>query len=256
MKKMYAISGAGSGIGRAIALKLAHNSPENQLLLFGRRPEALEETQKLLPNPKEHHVFSTSIRDTKKIRTLLSSIEIENLCAILANAGVGGFNSYGPDDRWDEIIATNLTGTYIFINELLPFLKKSSNSLNFRHIVIVSSILAKLGIPGYSAYCASKAGLLGLTRSLAMELAAEKILVNAICPGWVETEMARAGILSHAKFQQKFYEDTLREQMQLVPLHKMSTPEEIANFISFLISDQHTSITGQSIDINNGALMN
>jgi NAD(P)-dependent dehydrogenase (short-subunit alcohol dehydrogenase family) len=121
--------------------------------------------------------------------------------------------------------------------------------------VIVSSVLARLGVPGYSAYCASKAGLLGLTRSLAAELAPEKILVNAICPGWVRTEMADAGIRDMALGSGQSREQILTAQMSQIPLGKMSEADEIGRLIRFLVSGEQTSITGQALDINNGARM-
>lgn len=110
-------------------------------------------------------------------------------------------------------------------------------------------------MPGYSAYCASKAGLLGLTRSLASELAKEKILVNAICPGWVNTKMAHEGLQAFADALSISKQSVYETAMQEIPLRKMSEPEEIAYMVNFLISDAQTSITGQSLDINNGALM-
>ncbi|MCG8572159.1 MAG: SDR family oxidoreductase, partial [Spirochaetes bacterium] len=124
-----------------------------------------------------------------------------------------------------------------------------------KNIIIISSILARLGVSNYTAYCASKAGLLGLMRSWAAEFANEKILVNAICPGWVNTEMARQGLQAFADASGKSFADIKAEQMAMVLLGKMSEPEEIANFINFLVSNQQTSITGQVLDINNGALM-
>ena len=110
-------------------------------------------------------------------------------------------------------------------------------------------------MPGYSAYCASKAGLLGLTRSLAAEYSGEKILVNALCPGWVNTDMAQEGIEGFADALKITKEQAYQEAMKQVPLGKMSEPEEIAQFIGYLLSEQQTSLTGQTIDINNGALM-
>ena len=121
--------------------------------------------------------------------------------------------------------------------------------------MILSSILARLGVPGYSAYCASKAGLLGLTRSLAAEHSGEKILINALCPGWVNTDMAQEGIDGFAEALNITSQQAYQEAMKQVPLGKMSEPEEIAQFVGYLLSAQQTSLTGQTIDINNGALM-
>ena len=171
----------------------------------------------------------------------------------MANAGIGGENTYGGKDRWREVIETNLTGTYQTIQECLPYLKK--DDAPFKKVVILSSILARLGVPGYSAYCASKAGLLGLTRSLAAEHSGNKILINAICPGWVNTDMAQEGIDGFADALKITKEQAYQEAMKQVPLGKMSEPEEIAHFINYLFSEQQTSLTGQTIDINNGALM-
>jgi 3-oxoacyl-[acyl-carrier protein] reductase len=110
-------------------------------------------------------------------------------------------------------------------------------------------------VPNYTAYCTAKTGLLGLTRSLALEVASEKILVNAILPGWVETEMAKASIQRLADRSEVNYEQALAEQKSYVPLNRISKPEEIGKLIKFLFSNEQTSITGQGIDINNGSFM-
>ena len=165
---------------------------------------------------------------------------------------MGGENIFGEADRWNEIIDTNLTGTYLTVQYFLPALNRSKNL--FKQIVITSSILARLGVANYAAYCASKAGLLGLMRSWAVQYAPDNILVNAICPGWVNTTMAQNGLQGIADgigiTKNEFYDIA----MQAVPLKKMSEPEEVAALVSYLISQ--CSITGQTIDINNGAIMN
>ncbi len=193
------------------------------------------------------------MRDNSAISKGLKAAGITQLAGVVANAGIGGENIYGSRDRWDEIISINLTGTYLLLNECLPYLKKQPE--RFKHIVIISSILARLGIPNYSAYCASKAGLLGLMRSWAAQYARDKILVNAICPGWVETDMARQGIQAYADAVNKSYDQALQEQMSMVPLQKMSQPGEVASLVCFLLSEEQSSFTGQTFDINNGALM-
>jgi NAD(P)-dependent dehydrogenase (short-subunit alcohol dehydrogenase family) len=253
-KSTYIVSGASGGIGRAIAIALA-NHDASEIILLGRNEAKLKETQALLPNSKSHTCVVADLRNPedlgKKFRAL--SLEERNLAGVIANAGLGGENSYGPEDRWDEILATNLSGTYHLVNQALPALQKSQQE--FKHVILISSILARLGVPHYSAYCASKAGLLGLMRSWASAWAAEKILVNAICPGWVNTDMAVGGLRQMAEGTGESFENVKRAQMNYVPLKKMSEPAEVAALIAFLLSDAQTSITGQAFDINNGALM-
>ena len=250
MKRTILISGAGSGIGRSITKTLAEAG--YAIILLGRNRQSLEETLSQLEVPSNHTIMTADMRDAQSIQTGLKEIN-PVLQGIVANAGMGGENHYGKDDRWHEIVDTNLTGTYQLVQEALPYFAAKEDG--FRQIVIISSVLARLGVPGYSAYCASKAGLLGLMRSWAVELASENILVNAICPGWVSTQMAVQGLQTFAQTSGQSYEAILQEQMAQVPLGKMSEPEEIANVIKFLISPNQTSITGQTLDINNGAIM-
>ncbi|MFZ4785282.1 MAG: SDR family NAD(P)-dependent oxidoreductase [Flavobacteriales bacterium] len=252
--KTIIITGAGSGMGRATAIRLS-KAPETRIILVGRQLSTLNETLGLMEHTNQHHLFELDIRDSAAWKSHLTAINAEewNISAVFANAGVGGENTYGSEDRWDEIISTNLTGTYVTIMETLPYLKKSSNT--FRHIVITSSCLARFGVPNYTAYCTAKTGLLGLTKSLAVELASDNILVNAICPGWVDTDMARAGIQLLASRADRPFESMFDEQMGYVPLNRISQPEEIAATVEFLIAGHQNSITGQGIDINNGSFM-
>lgn len=251
MTKNILITGAGTGIGRAIAHTLSGQG--YALVLLGRSLPALESTRKTLKSPETHQTFSCDIRQKQQIREALIKSGIQSLYAVIANAGKGGENHYSEEDAWQEIIDTNLTGSYYTLNECLPLLKK--DAAEFKKVVIVSSILARLGVPGYSAYCASKAGLLGLMRSMASQWSGDKILVNAICPGWVNTDMAQEGLQGFADALQISREDAYERAMSQVPLGKMSEPEEIAQLAAFLVSGAQTSFTGQTLDINNGALM-
>jgi NAD(P)-dependent dehydrogenase (short-subunit alcohol dehydrogenase family) len=254
MKRTYVITGAGSGMGRATAIELAAD-PNNHLLLVGRTLRSLEETLNLCAHSSQHHTAALDVREAKAWQTAISeSFDAStNLCGVFANAGVGGENHYGPDDQWSEIISINLTGTYTTIMELLPWLQKSQDI--FKHIVITSSCLARFAVPNYTAYCTAKTGLLGLTRSMALQFAANRILVNAICPGWVETEMAKGSIQRIADRTGQHYEQAFQEQMGYVPLQRISQPAEIARMVKFLFSNEQTSMTGQGIDINNGSVM-
>lgn len=251
--KSVIVTGAGSGIGAAICERLAC---ENfSVVLVGRKKAALEALREKLERPTAHHVLVADVRNPSELRLGLQKLSgaLGNLSAVVANAGIGGANAYGEGDRWDEVIATNLTGSYTTAMETMPYLKKSQ--AEFRNIVFTSSILARLGVPGYAAYCASKAGVLGLMRSLAAEYARDKILVNAICPGWVNTDMAREGVQNFADIAKVSFEEAFRMQMAPVPLRKMSEPAEVASLVRYLIGGEQSSITGQAFDINNGALM-
>jgi len=251
MTRTVVVTGAGSGIGRSIARELA--GLDYNLLLLGRRLAHLETTREGLHHPESHQCFSCDIRDPQQIGQALAASRVESLYAVVANAGVGGENHYPREDRWSEIIDTNLSGSYFTVQECLPYLKKHNGV--FKKIVFISSILARLGVPGYSAYCASKAGLLGLTRSLANELTGDAVLVNALMPGWVNTDMAHEGLKAFAEALGISKEQAYDKAMAEVPLGKMSEPEEVALLVAFLLSEAQNSITGQCMDINNGALM-
>ncbi|EHQ27259.1 SDR family NAD(P)-dependent oxidoreductase [Mucilaginibacter paludis] len=246
--KTYIISGAGSGIGKAIAQKLAEQG--HNCILLGRNKPALQQTLAELKG-SDHQILVADIRNKESLVEAAQQIGGLVINGLVANAGIGGENYWGEADRWDDIIATNLTGTYNFVNTFLPQLINTGEE---KQIIITSSVLARLGVANYSAYCASKAGLLGLMRSWAVQFAPENILVNAICPGWVDTEMSQEGLQGIADgigmTKDEFYEIA----MQSVPLRRMSQPEEIADLVEYLIRQR--SITGQSIDINCGAVMN
>lgn len=254
-KQAYLVSGAGSGIGRAIALAIAQASPDNQVILLGRSEFKLKQVQNALPNSDVHRVLLVDLKSPEMVCKTIHEARLDeaHLVGVVANAGIGGENHFGPDDRWSEIIQTNLSGTYYLVQACLPALRASS--AHFRNIVVVSSVLARLGVPKYSAYCASKAGLLGLTRSWAAELAPERILVNAICPGWVNTNMSKQGLEDMAEGSGQAFETVLASEMDKIPLGKMSEPFEIAGLVQFLLGGVQFSITGQTLDINGGALM-
>lgn len=249
--KTVLVTGAGAGIGKSIAQNLSDLG--YSLVLLGRDLTKLKATKENLKFPDHCNIQPADIRDFVSIREALHKISIESFYGIVVNAGVGGENHYGTKDRWQEVINTNLTGSYNTVQECLPFLRKDPN--HFKKILFMSSVLARLGVPGYSAYCASKAGVLGLMRSLASELAGENILVNALCPGWVNTEMAHEGLDGLANGMSISKQEAFKIAMSQVPLRKMSEPDEIAKMIAFLLSEDQNSITGQALDINNGSLM-
>lgn len=245
----YLITGAGSGIGRATAIALAQQN--HNCFLLGRNEEKLSETLSLL-NTGNHSVLIADITSLSSLQSCVEQNPNLVLDGIIANAGLGGENYFDKDDRWDAIINTNLNGTYFTVNTFLPALQKSNAPV--KHVLITSSVLARLGVANYAAYCASKAGLLGLMRSWAIQYAPENILVNAVCPGWVNTDMAQEGLQGIADGLGITKDEFYTIAMQSVPLRRMSKPEEIAALFVYLL--QQESITGQTLDINCGSVMN
>ena len=231
--KHVVVTGAGTGIGRAIAQRLAEEGA--RLTLLARDESRLRD---VVPGATTR---SVDIRDRAAVEAAFD----EPLDALVANAGIGGPNAPGADDRWDDIVLTNLHGTYWCCRAAEPHLADGGR------IVVTSSILARIGVPGYTAYCASKAGLLGMVRAFAAELAPRGIQVNGICPGWVNTDMAWDGLAAISPDRDEAFEIAMRE----VPLGRMSEPEEIAGTVAWLLSPDATGVTGQGIDHNNGAWM-
>jgi len=265
------VTGAGTGIGRAIALRLAAEGATLSLLArdAARLDATVADAVRAGAHPG-HFSRSCDVRDRAAVDAAAAAAVARHgpLYAAVANAGVGGPNAAGPGDRFEELVATNLTGTYNVFRaaerHLAPRPEAGSGAgssagsgavFGARHLVAIASILARIGVAGYSGYCASKAGITGLVRALAMELAPAEVQVNAICPGWVDTAMAREGVAGFAAALGVPYEDAYRRAMQDVPLGRMSAPEDIAGVVAWLLSPDARGVTGQALDVNGGAFM-
>jgi NAD(P)-dependent dehydrogenase (short-subunit alcohol dehydrogenase family) len=244
------VTGAGSGIGRAIASRVARDGAAVTLLARDRK--RLEETAHGIDGAVR--VAACDIRERKRVEHAIAaaSEELGPVHALVAASGIGGENRNGDDDRFDDIVRTNLSGTYYTCRAVCQRLAPGPDP---RHIVVVSSILARIGVARYTGYCASKAGLLGLVRALAAELAPDGVQVNAICPGWVDTDMAWGGFDAMAAASGGTREDAYRDAMKAVPLGRMAQPEEIAGTVAWLLSPDARGVTGQAIDHNGGAWM-
>ena len=248
------VTGAGTGIGRAIALRLAAEG--HRLGLLARNTDRLDDTAKTARTAGSPlvRVAQCDIRSQSSVDEAFAEVcsEIGPLSGLVANSGVGGPNSPGPEDRFADLVQTNLMGTYFTLRAGQRHLIQGTEP---RHMVAIASILGRFGVPGYTGYCASKTGILGLVRALSLELASDHIRVNAICPGWVDTEMAREGIDGMASGMGVSHDEAYRIAMQQVPLKRMSEPEDIAGVVVWLMSQDARGVTGQGIDINGGAWM-
>jgi NAD(P)-dependent dehydrogenase (short-subunit alcohol dehydrogenase family) len=246
--KHVVVTGAGTGIGRAVARRLARDGAS--LTLLARDRKRLEQTAATLERPT--HVVSCDIRDRDRVaKAFAAGAEaLGPIHALVAASGLGGPNEDGDGDRFDDLVQTNLNGTYYCCRSAVAHLAPGPEA---RHFVIVSSILARIAVPAYTGYSASKAGLLGLVRSLAAELAPDGVQVNAICPGWVDTDMAWQGLDGLAEAIGGTREDAYRQAMSEVPLGRMSQPDDIAGTVAWLLSADARGVTGQAIDQNGGA---
>ena len=244
------VTGAGTGIGRAIARRVSRDGAA--VTLLARDKARLERTAAELDGPS--HVGTCDVRDRKAVDEAVARAAgaLGPVHALVASAGIGGENVDGKGDRFDEIVATNVSGTYYTCRAVERRLAPGPEP---RHIVVVSSILARIGVARYTGYCASKAGLLGLVRALAVELAPATVQVNAVCPGWVDTDMAWQGFDAMAAVTGGTREDAYRDAMRAVPLGRMEQPDEIAGTVAWLLSGDARGVTGQAIDHNGGAWM-
>ena len=245
------LTGAGTGIGRALAERAAREGAT--LSVLSRDRERLERVADELEaaGAVRPRTASVDVRDRAAVEAAVAEAVGASgpLWALLANSGVGGPNGPGPDDRFAEVVETNLYGTYWCVRAAEPHLLEEGR------IVVTASILARIGVAGYTAYCASKAGLLGLVRALAVELAPRRIHVNAVCPGWVDTDMAWQGFEARARELGGTRDEAFADAMRDVPLRRMSRPEDVAGIVAWLLSDDARNVTGQAIDQNAGAWM-
>ncbi|MCR9245377.1 MAG: SDR family oxidoreductase [bacterium] len=246
------VTGGGTGIGVGIAQRLA--AAGHRVAVLGRRADKLEESVcAIAANGHEAIAVPGDVTDEAGIRAAVERVAeaLGGLDVLVNNAGVGGPNACalpGPE-RWDAIVRTNLDGVFFTSRAALAHLPDGGRIVN------ISSVLGRFGVPGYTAYCASKHGVIGLTKALALELAPRRITVNAICPGWVETEMARDGMNLMADGMGVSYEEARNTALGAVPLGRILEPEEIGEHVLWLCSEGASGMTGQALSHCGGQVM-
>ncbi len=260
--RVVVITGGARGIGRAIAELFYREGA--RVAVTSRNTKNLQAFATEL-NQGDHRIvpFRCDVTDKDEVEVMIGNVvEVWDRVDILVNnAGVSGMTPIDPGDApgvqaqiektWLGILATNLTGAYYCTREVVRHMPENGTG----RILNLSSVLGKFGVPGYGAYCASKHGIIGLTRALALELAPRRITVNALCPGWVDTDMARQGIEQSARLRGVAPEEFRRQAEGRVPLGRFIEPAEVARLGLFLASDAGASITGQAINLDGGAAM-
>ena len=252
--KVALVTGGGSGIGKAIALKLAQNGAKVAI--------ASRSLAKVEPAAKELQRLSLSAlpiaMDVRKkaevegaVKLIASTWGAVNI--LVNNAGISSLSMISdPDDaKWNDIVDTNLTGMYLVTKAVLKQMPDHAGG----RVINISSVLGKFGVPGYSAYCTTKHGMIGFTRALALEVVSRGITVNAVCPGWVDTEMASQGISETAAHLGITAEEFRAQATAAVPIKRFLDAEEIAEFVGYIASDAARGITGQAMNVCGGQTM-
>src|SRR5579872_539464 len=229
------VTGASRGIGRACARALAEAGV--RVVLAARDRAKLEEASSEIPGSSWVEIDLGSAESIKAAIAKAGKIDI-----LVNNAAItkDGLALRMKKDDWDAVIATNLTGAFLSIQQVLHGMMKE----RWGRIVNISSIVGETGNPGQANYVASKAGLIGLTKSLAQEIASRNITVNAVAPGFIETDMT-AGLSAELK----------DNMLGHIPLKRFGKAEDVAAAVRFLASEDAGYITGQVLDVNGGLYM-
>ena len=251
-ERTVVITGGGRGIGRAIALAFAE--PGAHIVITSRTASQLEKTAAdIKAKGAQATAIPMDVTDEANVAQGFGSLHglVKDVNILVNNAGVGGGEIVQGSDvaRWKRTIDTNLTGMYLVTRQILPLMANEGRIIN------LSSVLGRFGVPGYTAYCASKHGVIGFTRALAFETLKKKITVNAIAPGWVDTDMAVQGMSQGATHAKVSFDEFKDQMLSAVPIKRIIDPAEVAALVKFLCSPEAGAITGQTYNICGGQTM-
>lgn len=251
-EKTVVVTGGGRGIGRAIALAFAE--PGAHIVITSRTAAQLEKTaDDIRAKGAAATVLAMDVTDEASVAQGFGSLHgvVRRVSILVNNAGVGGGELVQGSDvaRWKKTIDTNLTGMYLVTRQILPLMADDGRIVN------LSSVLGRFGARGYTAYCASKHGVIGFTRALALETLKRKITVNAVAPGWVDTDMAELGMSQGATHARVSFDAFKAQMISAVPIKRIIEPAEVAALVKFLCSPEAGAITGQTYNICGGQVM-
>ncbi|MDY6450111.1 3-ketoacyl-ACP reductase FabG2 [Acinetobacter faecalis] len=241
MNKRILVTGSSRGIGKAIAIELAKAGFDVTVHARSRQQEAEQVAEEIKSFGRNSHVLMFDVNDRENILKILEKDVADHgaFYGVVLNAGLtrdGAFPAL-TDEDWDHVVDTSLHGFY---NVLKPLVMPMIRLKQGGRIVTLSSVSGIMGNRGQVNYSAAKAGLIGATKALALELAKRKITVNCVAPGLIETEMVSEEVKEHA--------------LKMIPLQRMGQVEEVAKVVKFLCSDDAAYITRQVISVNGGLI--
>jgi len=241
MNKWVLVTGSSRGIGKAIALRLARDGYDIVVHCHSRREQADNVMRAIVAQGRFARVLQFDVADRRATATALTADIEEHGCyyGVVCNAGVIRDNVFPAmsGEEWDVVLRTNLDGFYNVLNPLiLPMVRRRAPG----RIVTLASVSGLIGNRGQVNYSAAKAGIIGATKALALELASREITVNCVAPGLIETEMIEGA--------------PLEEALKLIPARRIGKPDEVAGAVSFLLSEDAAYVTRQVISVNGGMI--
>lgn len=249
-RKIALITGGGRGIGRAIALAFARQGA--RIVVAARTAEQVEQVAAEIGNGAIPVVCDVSNAESVTQMFAQTRERLGDVDILVNNAGIAESATLvtTSDDLWHRHLAINLSGTFYCTRAALPAMLEKK----WGRVINIASIAGKTGAPYIAAYAASKHGVMGLTRSVALEVAQSGITVNAICPGYVDTEMVTRGIDRITTKTGRSADEALESIKKMSPQNRLATAEEVAALALLLASDEGRGINGQGINVDGGSV--
>ncbi len=249
--KIVVLTGAASGIGRSTAKLFAKEGAIQ--VLSDIDEDGLKETFEMLEEGKDKTtIMKVDVRNSEEVKKMIDSTveKFGRIDVLIVNAGVvrvGPIETF-PDADYDLLIDVNLKGTHYTCKYAVPYLKKQKSG----SIITLASVAAHIGQVAHANYCSTKAGVLGYTRALALDLAPYNVRVNSVSPGATDTPMLQSDVVNQARDRGVSYEDVKKEFESEGVMGRWATPEEIATGILFLATEESSYITGADLRIDGG----